>query len=112
MHNVHAPAASPDSPGTERLVKLNVPLPFGNVLTGNAATVVPLCASVPRRIERKSWRPEMSSLAAVESPVVATLRLVHAVPLSIVARFGLAEPDQAPPPPPPQVPVNVSENEL
>src|SRR3954447_3480077 len=95
MHSVHVPDASPVKPGSERLVKLNVPLPVGNVPTGNAATVVPLCASVPRRIDRKAWLPEISSLATVESPpLVPTVRLVHAVPLSIVGRFGVAEPDQ------------------
>src|SRR4051794_13047306 len=94
MHSVQVPDASPDRPGSARLVKLNAPLPDGNVCTGNAATVTPLCASVPRKIERNAWLPAMSSLATVASPVVATVSDVQADPLSTVGRFGLAAPDQ------------------
>src|SRR5262245_20549760 len=36
----------------------------------------------------------MSSLASAAFPVAVTVRLVHAVPLSIVGRFGDADPDQ------------------
>src|SRR5262249_32273473 len=95
MQIVQVPDASPDSPGTPRFVKLKLHAPAGNVPVGNAVTVVPLCASVPRRIEQKPWRPATSRLASDESEpgVDATVRLVHAVPLSIVGRFGAAEPD-------------------
>src|SRR5204863_9487120 len=54
MQSVHVPDESPVSPGTARPVKLKLQAPFGNVPVGNAATVAPLCASVPRRIEQKS----------------------------------------------------------
>ena len=57
MQNVQVPDASPDSPATARLVKLKLHGPVGNVPVGNAATVVPLWASVPRRIEQKSCDP-------------------------------------------------------
>jgi hypothetical protein len=111
MHSVQVPAESPDSPGTARLVKLKLQAPLGNVPVGNAATVVPLCASVPLRTEQKSWRPAMSSLASDESsPVVDTVRLVHTCPLSTVAMFGVAEPDQLTPMP--QLPTIASDHEL
>src|SRR5262245_26573029 len=94
MHNVHSPAASPVKPDTGRLVKEKLPAARGNVPTGKAATVRPLCASVPRRMERKSWRPEMFKRTPAESPVPVTFNVVHALPLSTSARFGVAEPDQ------------------
>src|SRR4051794_1375747 len=96
MHTVQVPDASPVSPGTPRPVKAKLHAPDANVLVGNAVTVVPLWASVPRRLEQKSWRPATSSLASDESllGVDGTVRLVHAEPLSIVGRFGVAEPDQ------------------
>src|ERR1041384_2276905 len=96
MQNVQVPEASPVKPGSDRLGKLKLQAPAANVPVGNAATVVPLCASVPRKIEQKSWRPEMSSWARLASApaVVGTGKLGDAVPLSVVGRFGVAEPDQ------------------
>src|SRR5262245_1655704 len=105
MQSVQFPDASPDMPGTARLVKLKFPAPRGKVPVGNAATVTPLCANVPRRIERKSWRPEMSRRTADASPVFATLSESQTEPLSRVARLGCRDPVQFPPPPPPQLPV-------
>ena len=94
------------------MVKPKLQAAAGTVPVGNASTVVPLWASVPRRIEQKSWRPEMLSLASDESlpGVDGTVRLVHAVPLSIVARFGVAEPDQLTPVA--QLPTMLSDHEL
>src|SRR5262245_16625851 len=94
MHSVQVPVALPEIPATDRFVKLNVPEPVGNVPVGNAVTVAPLCASVPRRIDRNACVPGMSSLTSDASPACVTVRLVHAEPLSIVGRFGVAEPDQ------------------
>src|SRR5215208_54934 len=52
----------------------------------------------------------MSSLASAELPVLATVTFVHTVPLSIVGRFGLAEPDQLVGVP--QFPTILSDHEL
>src|SRR4051794_28752327 len=97
MHNVQVPAESPDRSDTERLVKLKLDSPRmnGNVPIGNATTSLPLWVSVPRRLDRNEWVPEISSLANDESPpMVSTVMVVHAEPLSTVGRFGVAEPDQ------------------
>src|SRR3954462_15904537 len=94
MHSVQVPIESPDSPGIGRLVKLNGPEPDGNVLTGNAVTVTLLCDSVPLSTERNAWLPEMLSWTRDASLRVPTVRLVHTVPLSAVARLGVAEPVQ------------------
>ena len=95
IHIVHVPDGFPVNPSTARFMRLYVMSPTGNVPTGNALTVTPLCSSVPRRIERYEWLPAISSLVADESlPITVTVRLVHAVPSSIVGRVGVAEPDQ------------------
>src|ERR1043165_1552103 len=70
MQNVHVPPASPLNPATARLLRLKLQAPVGNVLAGNAVTVVPLCASVPLRTEQNEWWPEMSNLASAELPPV------------------------------------------